>query len=322
MNNCQLTLFIPTYNRSIELVNTVESCLLQTASSEIFKVVVVDNASTDDTKNVMQDLLCQWKNLEYVVNGENLGMVGNWNRCMDLVDTPYYMLIHSDDIALPHLVDSVMRFICVNKRFDVSFCNVDIVKNNVVVQNGWSDIFSGEDKVISGMDFIKAAFKIGSTPVCAPSAIFSTEQIGKTRFRDKYRWVTDLDFWLILSTRPDSRIGILGETGIRYVYHDGQITADALHQAGMLAENPYCYIEWYKKISSYLDNEEDVYLRHCLALLIVAWTKGSILPLNKLLALRLLLKSLRYYNFCFFPSDVRRLTKRVYGNSLKRACKE
>lgn len=61
----QLSIIIPTRNRSNLLHNTIESITKQTYPKNNFEVIVVDNGSTDDTKDVVMSFKSQLPNLVY-----------------------------------------------------------------------------------------------------------------------------------------------------------------------------------------------------------------------------------------------------------------
>ncbi|MDQ3022538.1 MAG: glycosyltransferase family 2 protein [Bacteroidota bacterium] len=49
-----VSIIIPTYNRSKFLGTTLESCINQTYPKEFFEIIVSDNNSTDNTKEVVE----------------------------------------------------------------------------------------------------------------------------------------------------------------------------------------------------------------------------------------------------------------------------
>ena len=53
----KLSVIIPTRNRSALLEKALESLLAQTLSQENFEVIIVDNGSTDNTFNIVIQLL-------------------------------------------------------------------------------------------------------------------------------------------------------------------------------------------------------------------------------------------------------------------------
>ena len=66
----KIDIYIPTYNRSELLRNTIVSVLKQTYGN--IRIVVSDNASTDSTQMMMKDFLLQYKNIEYFRQSENI----------------------------------------------------------------------------------------------------------------------------------------------------------------------------------------------------------------------------------------------------------
>ncbi len=80
MKSFLVTVCVPTYNKAPLLRQGLESILAQTFSD--FKLIVVDDHSSDDTKDVVASL--RDERVEYVVNATNLGYTENCNRCIGL----------------------------------------------------------------------------------------------------------------------------------------------------------------------------------------------------------------------------------------------
>lgn len=82
----KITIAIPTYNRAKLLTEAIESVLVQTY--EDFELLISDNASTDETKNVV----VSFKNprIRYHRNKKNIGMMNNWNKCVTLCQVPNF----------------------------------------------------------------------------------------------------------------------------------------------------------------------------------------------------------------------------------------
>jgi glycosyltransferase involved in cell wall biosynthesis len=94
MDNLPLvSICIPTFNRSGMVEKAIESALNQTYTN--IEVIVVDNQSTDETDEVVASF--HDKRLRYVKNSQNLGLFGNFNRCIELATGKYLHILHSDD---------------------------------------------------------------------------------------------------------------------------------------------------------------------------------------------------------------------------------
>ncbi|MCF8118505.1 MAG: glycosyltransferase family 2 protein [Desulfarculaceae bacterium] len=65
------------------------------------KIIVIDDASTDDSLEVLARLAKAHPNLEVHENPERLGVVGTQNRLIDLADGEYIYFASADDMVLP-----------------------------------------------------------------------------------------------------------------------------------------------------------------------------------------------------------------------------
>ena len=87
--NSLLTIAIVTYNS----YQVVCDCLDELLRSNLFKVVVVDNASADNTGEQLQQ---RYPNIELIKAATNIGYGRAANKAMDAATTPYLLLINPD----------------------------------------------------------------------------------------------------------------------------------------------------------------------------------------------------------------------------------
>ena len=85
---------IPAYNNAGYIQETIESILNQTYKN--IELVVVDDNSKDNTADVIRNIPDE--RIRLYQNEQNLGMSGNWNRCLELVTGDYVKLICADDL--------------------------------------------------------------------------------------------------------------------------------------------------------------------------------------------------------------------------------
>ncbi len=103
-----LTVFTPTYNRAYTLHLCYESLKRQT--SKDFVWLIVDDGSTDNTK----DLINTWISEKLVpiryYYQENQGMHGAHNAAYELIDTELNVCIDSDDYMADDAVEKIVGF--------------------------------------------------------------------------------------------------------------------------------------------------------------------------------------------------------------------
>ena len=83
-----LTIAIPTYNRSQYLRQNL-SVLLPQFRKEL-EIIVSDNASTDDTSEVVKEFIKAGLPVKYIQNTTNLGWAKNFQNCYHNAEWPIH----------------------------------------------------------------------------------------------------------------------------------------------------------------------------------------------------------------------------------------
>lgn len=91
-----VSIVIPVFNRRHLIEDTLQSALAQTY--ENVEVVVVDNASTDGTWEVLQAAATADSRLRVYRNPTNIGPVRNWRAGIDKAAGTYLKILWSDDL--------------------------------------------------------------------------------------------------------------------------------------------------------------------------------------------------------------------------------
>ena len=86
---------VPTHNGERFLQDCIGSVLAQTCRD--LEVLIVDDASSDATVAIARNYAAQDSRVRVHVNPRNLGLVGNWNRCLDHATGVWIKYVHQDD---------------------------------------------------------------------------------------------------------------------------------------------------------------------------------------------------------------------------------
>ena len=95
----KVSVCIPTYNGAAYLAETLNSVSAQTFGD--FEAIVVDDGSTDATVDICTDFARQDSRFRIERNTRNRGLVGNWNRCVELAQAPWVKFVFQDDLLRP-----------------------------------------------------------------------------------------------------------------------------------------------------------------------------------------------------------------------------
>jgi glycosyltransferase involved in cell wall biosynthesis len=98
----------PTYNRAHLVGRTIESLVAQRFQD--WDLLVVDDASRDETVDVVQRYCQRDSRIRLVVNEQNVGLTRNWNRCLEMAAGPLVELLQSDDLIDSDYLELVSEF--------------------------------------------------------------------------------------------------------------------------------------------------------------------------------------------------------------------
>ena len=102
----EFSILIPTYKRFKLLEKAIDSAINQSLSKTKFEIIIVDNDPNPnlEVENMIRSKKC--KNLIYYKNESNIGMVANWNRCIELSSGKWITFLHDDDLFIKdYLID-------------------------------------------------------------------------------------------------------------------------------------------------------------------------------------------------------------------------
>lgn len=92
------SVMIPTFNGCKFLEQTLSSLLSQALSPEEMQIVVIDDCSDDDTEDVVRRV--GGGRILFHRNMCRLGLVGNWNVCLEKSIGYWVHILHQDDVIL------------------------------------------------------------------------------------------------------------------------------------------------------------------------------------------------------------------------------
>lgn len=94
-----IDVMVPCYNYGRFLRQCVDSVLSQ--SHRDLRVVIVDDASTDETSAMCAHLTAQDARVAVVRHESNRGHIATYNECIDLAGDDYMLILSADDFLLP-----------------------------------------------------------------------------------------------------------------------------------------------------------------------------------------------------------------------------
>ncbi|GEO04021.1 hypothetical protein AAE02nite_16850 [Adhaeribacter aerolatus] len=226
----KVSVLIPTYNSASFLDEAIQSVLDQ--SFPDYELIIVDNCSTDNSKEVISKYLSD-NRVTYYKNSTNIGLVGNFNKCLEYAKGDYIKFLCSDDKFHPKLLE---KYVAVMDQYP----NVSLVTSNRAIfgfrNYTWvlplTHLQKGKTVAYHSLNDVNW---IGEPT----SVMFRRANLTVGGFRSEFTYLTDWDMWLRQLAVGDCYI--IPEALSYFRVHENQCTANVMKNLSNYFEDYYFY---------------------------------------------------------------------------------
>ena len=198
-----VSIFIPAYNAAAYLEETIRGIVDQTFQD--WDLVVVDNASTDSTPDILLRLAAELRDprIRFLTNQNTLSMVENWNIGLQHSKGEFIKMICADDIPSKDCLERQVRalrehpsaILTSGARLIINSKGKILFTRNAIRKKG---VYTGTSMI---RQCIFAGTNIIGDPVCVLWRRAGTDQLGF--FDPSILYCTDLEYWLRLLSIGD-----------------------------------------------------------------------------------------------------------------------
>lgn len=215
----RISVCVPTYNHARFLHDAIRSVLVQTRGD--FELVVVDNASTDDTGEVVRRYAAADPRIRYRRNETNVGPGRNFNRCLEYASGELVKILCSDDTLEPECLERTAAVLETHPRVSLVATARNVVREDLspVRTIGYST-----GPIVEGGHRVIAKCMWHGNLIGEPTAVMFRKSHAARGFDPSYRQLVDLEMWFHLLERGD--FAYLPEPLCRFRRHGGQQTWD------------------------------------------------------------------------------------------------
>jgi len=162
---------VPCYNYARFLEECVESVLSQSHGD--LRVLIINDASPDNTDEVAQELLRRDSRVQYLRHPVNRGHIATYNEGLEWATGEYTLLISADDMLTPGSLARSVQLMDAHPEVVLTYGKSIVIEGGRTVSKR-EEIDGEESLVVSGTEFIKAACERGETGLCAPTIVVRT----------------------------------------------------------------------------------------------------------------------------------------------------
>jgi glycosyltransferase involved in cell wall biosynthesis len=219
MNSPQVSVFITSYNQEKYIREAVLSAVHQDYDN--LQVVVVDDASTDNSGHLLRELAKKYpERLQVHINKINLGITPTHNTALKKCTGGYVSYLDGDDLFLEGKIRRQVAFMEANLQYIISHHNVEVFSDEEGEkghQYYWASRFIPKD---GGAETL---VRYGSF-LCSPSIMVRRKYLPPNGFTEQILTGADWYLWIQTLSHTDGLIGYLDEVLAKHRRHTSNIT--------------------------------------------------------------------------------------------------
>jgi cellulose synthase/poly-beta-1,6-N-acetylglucosamine synthase-like glycosyltransferase len=213
---------IPCYQYGRFLRECVTSVLTQ--EHQDARVLIIDNASTDNSVEVAQQLAAEDRRVELVARRRNLGLHASWNEGIDWASSRYFMVLCADDFLVPGGLAAAVSIMERHAHLAFAFGHASYVRSEHPMAAVNSHPRKMPWRIVTGWDLIERFCREGVNHVPGSGVLVRTAaQKLAGYYRPELPHTTDFEMWMRLA-----RLGGSAST-------EAQMVILRLHRSAMKA---------------------------------------------------------------------------------------
>jgi glycosyltransferase involved in cell wall biosynthesis len=209
----RVSIVVPTYNFANFIGQTIESVLDQ--SLEDFELLVFDNASTDNTREVLGQF--DDPRVQYTCNEQNLGMYPSVTRAFGVARGEYLVIVGADDILERDFLERAVERLDREPQLSMVHGSAIWIDEQGVpfgaLTPGWQATTAGEAAIT---DMFRYGFCLTTMVVRA--------RLAKSLMPFNREWEDLADAWYFMNLCFLGDIGFFEEPLVRYRVHQRSLT--------------------------------------------------------------------------------------------------
>ncbi|WP_159470734.1 glycosyltransferase [Dyadobacter sp. 3J3] len=190
-----VTVVLTAFNQGKYIAETLGSIFAQTYPN--LQIVVIDNASTDGTVALIENIVSDFPEFTVIKNPENIGLCRAFNQGLALAKGKYIIDLAADDIMMPgRIAHQVLALENLGEDYGVVFSNAQYIDANGEVLNFHYSVdtkLKAEKPVPSG-DVYKSILE--KYFICTPTMMMRTKMLTEIGGYDESLDFEDFDLWV------------------------------------------------------------------------------------------------------------------------------
>lgn len=197
----KVSILIPTYNYARYLPEAIKSVLRQDFAD--FELIVSDDCSTDDSARILNDYAARDPRIQIHLHKPNLGMVANWNWCLQQARGRYIHYLFGDDcLAHPSALSRQVAMLDHHPDASLAVSARFTIDEHSNFTGIWDELKT--DGLHSRNATLTRSLVANSNLIGEPSVVMFRREQGLRGFAPQLKQIVDLEMWFHLLLQGDA----------------------------------------------------------------------------------------------------------------------
>ena len=255
-----VSIVIPAYNNENTIIATLES--IRNQSYKNIEIIIIDDNSKDKTLQLVTEQQKKDNRIKIYHNSTNLGMIGNWNKCIQMSNGEFVKLVCADDLLDKNEIEKETGVMILNPSVNLVESDTRLIDINGKKTGSFKRYH--KSVLVKGKKIARTSIIWNNFFGAPVNNLIRKSVLDKTGYFDEqFTYILDFDMWMKIACTGDVYIihELLNSFRIRNDSNTGNLigkdreTYVAEHQrlvdkyAGELQLNrfEYAFSIWFRK---------------------------------------------------------------------------
>ena len=236
----KVSICVPAYQHGAFIGQALESALAQSFSD--VEIVVSDNRSTDNTRDVVERFQRRDPRVRYELAPQHVPMQANFNRCLDLARGEYVKFLSTDDLLEARCVERMLGMLegqpgvklvaCARRTFGDGTAPARVLR------------YARDEVSCAGQVAIRRCFFLGNL-IGEPTAVMFRRADAQDGFSLRFMQLVDLEMWFRLL--EGGEFAYVPEVLCAIREHDAQVTRQSVASGRVTADKELLFGDFSRK---------------------------------------------------------------------------
>ena len=195
-----VSIVIPAYNNENTIIATLES--IRNQSYKNIEIIIIDDNSKDKTLQLVTEQQKKDNRIKIYHNSTNLGMIGNWNKCIQMSNGEFVKLVCADDLLDKNEIEKETGVMILNPSVNLVESDTRLIDINGKKTGSFKRYH--KSGLVKGKKIARTSIIWNNFFGAPVNNLIRKSVLDKTGYFDEqFTYILDFDMWMKIACTGD-----------------------------------------------------------------------------------------------------------------------